>query len=474
MRSIWAWCCRALCMVALAGHAVGTAAATADLPPAVQAALARARVPVEAIAVQVVDVGGRTPRLAHRVDASVNPASLMKLLTTYAALDLLGPAYTWSTPVYADGPVQDGVLQGNLYIKGSGDPRLVLERLWLLLRRVRQLGIVEVRGDIVLDRSAFSVPPADPGAFDGEPLRPYNVQPDALLVNYRVLALGFVPDAARGIARVVADPPLAGVAVDPAVPLDLMAPCGDWRAALKADFADPGRVAFHGAYNAACGEMTWQVAYVEPDTHAQRAVAGLWAELGGRLGGTVRDGVAPAGLAPLAVSTSPTLAEVVRDINKFSNNTMARQLFLTLGLAVGGQGSPQAAQAVVRRWMESRWGPVPEVVLDNGAGLSREARLTVRFLTRLLQAAWASPVMPELVASLPVSGLDGTLRRFGAGRGMAHLKTGSLRDVQGVAGYVLGASGRRYVLVAIVNHPNAPQARAAIEALIDWTARDQP
>lgn len=468
-----AWCWWAVWIAALLGRSAAAAPAPLmPLPLEVQAALARARIPTDAIAVQVVEVDGSVPRLAHRVDASVNPASIMKLVTSYAALELLGPTYAWTTSVQADGPVSGGVLDGNLYVKGSGDPSLVFERLWLLLRRVQQLGVQEVRGDIVLDRSAFQVPEIDPGAFDGEPLRPYNVLPDALLINYKTLSLNFVPDAQRGTARVLADPPLAGVAVDPFVPLDLMAPCADWRGALKAELADPQRVAFHGAYNLACGEKTWQLAYVEPASHAARAVAGLWAQLGGRLGGVVRDGVAPPGLAPLAVSTSAPLAEVVRDINKFSNNTMARQLFLTLGHVLHGVGSPETARAVVNRWIEAKWGPAPEVTLDNGSGLSREARATVHFLARLLQSAWASPVMPELASSLPVTGQDGTLRRFTASAGTAHLKTGSLRDVQGVAGYVLAASGKRYVLVAIVNHPNAPAARPAIEALIDWTAKD--
>ncbi|MCM5678545.1 D-alanyl-D-alanine carboxypeptidase/D-alanyl-D-alanine-endopeptidase [Schlegelella sp. S2-27] len=473
-RSMAAWVGWALWMAALLGGPAMAAPAPLSLPAEVQAALARAGLPNDALSAQVIEVDGSIPRLAYRVDASINPASIMKLITTYAALELLGPTYTWNTPVFADGAVREGVLEGNLHIKGSGDPQLVLERLWLLLRRVQQMGIVEVRGDIVLDRTAFIVPAVDPGAFDGEPLRPYNVQPEALLINYKTVALGFVPDAARGTAQVLVDPPLAGVVVDPSVPLDLMAPCADWRAALKAELTDPGRIAFHGAYSPACGEKTWQLAYVDAPNYAARAIAGLWAQLGGRLRGTVRDGVAPLHLSPLAVSTSAPLGQVVRDINKFSNNGMARQLFLTLGHVLRGVGTPATGREVVRRWIEAKWGPAPEVTLDNGAGLSRDARASVRFLSRLLQSAWAAPVMPDLVSSLPVTGQDGTLKRFTASAGTAHLKTGTLRDVQGVAGYVLAASGKRYVLVAIVNHPNAPAARAAIETLIDWTAKDVP
>ena len=181
------------------------------LPPEVDSALARAKLPREALSLWVADADGNAPpRLSHRAGVPVNPASIAKLATTFAGLELLGPAFTWSTPVYMDGAVRDGTLQGNLYIKGQGDPKLVAERLWLLLRRVQGLGIRSIAGDVVLDRSAFDTPPADPGAFDGEPLRPYNAAPDALLLNFKALAITFTPAGTQ--AQVHVEPALAGVA----------------------------------------------------------------------------------------------------------------------------------------------------------------------------------------------------------------------------------------------------------------------
>lgn len=449
--------------------AAGSAAAR--LPGEVYSALDRAKVPADAVVVLVQEVGSPRNRLAWRADAAVNPASLTKLLTTYAALDLLGPAWTWSTPVWLDGAVRDGVLEGNLVIKGSGDPKLVPERLWLLLRRVQQLGVREIRGDIVLDRSAFAVPEQNPADFDGEALRPYNVRADALLLAYRSVLIGFTPDAARGVALVSVDPPLAGVEVDRNVPLSATA-CNDWRAELKADFADPARLRLAGSFPAACGEKTWPIAYAEPRRYDERMLAGLWREMGGTLAGSVRDGAAPA-TPPTFTSVSPALSEVIREINKFSNNVMAQQLFLTLSLARSGKGTPEASREVLRRWLTERIGRHAEgAVIDNGSGLSRETRLSAQQMGRLLQSAWGSAVMPELVASLPVSGTDGTLIRSKAPPGRAHLKTGSLRDVAGVAGYVLASSGRRYVLVAIVNHANANAARPAIDALVQWVVQD--
>ncbi len=443
------------------------------LPPAVHAALAQARLPADSLSAAVIDTPpGGTVWLSHRADAPVNPASTIKILTTFAALDTLGPAHVWRTAVWADGPIRDGVLYGNLYLRGEGDPKLVTEKLWLLMRRLQGLGIERIAGDLVLDRSAFAVPETDPAAFDGEPLRPYNAGPDALLVNFKSQLFTFVPDAAAGVARVRAEPPLQGVAAPTQVPL---APgrCNDWRTNLGADWSDPTQPRFTGRYPLDCGERTWPVAHPEPTAFAGRALAGMWTALGGRLDGTLRDAAVPAQAQVLLTQESPPLAEIVRDVNKFSNNVMAQHVFLALGRPADGYGptSFESAHAALQRWWQQRIGPgvaMPQV--DNGAGLSRETRTTATAMARLLQVAWASPMMPELVSSFPATGLDGTLRRAPMAAGLAHLKTGSLRDVQALAGYVHGADGRRRVLVAIVNHPNARAARPALDALVAWAA----
>ena len=447
-------------------------ASCAPLPTEVGAALDRAGLPHGALAVVVQEVGSTRARLTSMANQPVNPASLMKLMTTFAALDLLGPAWTWTTPVWLQGNVHDGVLDGDLVIKGSGDPKWVVERLWLLLKRVQQLGVRDIRGDILLDRSAFSAAEPSAADFDGEPLRAYNVRPDALLLNQKALVFTITPDATRGVALIGTDMPLAGVRVDTSVPL-ATGPCEDWRAAMRADFSDPTRIRFAGAWPTACGSKLWAVAYADPRSYNERALAGLWAEMGGRLGGTVRDGVAPTG-RPSFEMASPSLAEVVRDTNKFSNNVMAQQLFLTLGLTQRAAGTPEASREVLRSWAAARLGTsaTAGMVIDNGSGLSRDTRVSAQLLAGLLQLAWTSPVMPELVSSLPVSGLDGTLGRSRATPGRAHLKTGSLRDVNGVAGYVLATSGRRYVVVAIVNHPDAGAAGPALDAVVRWAAND--
>ncbi len=466
------------------------AAAQSTLPAEVERLLTRAKIPQDAVTMVVQDVGSGRSRLTLNANQPMNPASLEKLLTTQAALDLLGPAFTWSTPVWVEGRIDDGhTLDGRVVVKGSGDPRLVAERLWLLMQRLRQTGLRTIRGDIVIDQSAFDIADIAPERFDNEPLRPYNVRPQPFVAVQKSLLLTFTPQPARGVATVQVLPPLEGVQVDATVPLAAQdASCSDWRSKLGAQWGSADgngitptatRLRFTGTLAAACGERTWPMAYPDPTGYHARAVGAMWSMLGGTLTGTVRESrssIAPntATAPPSFEFASSSLAEVVRDINKYSNNTMAQQLFLTLSLQRLGKGSWEGSRQVVRQWLADQVkAPAAEtkdLVIDNGSGLSRESRLSAGLLARVLQHAWRGPAMPELMASLPAGGLDGTLRRAQLAQGRAHLKTGSLSGVAGIAGYVLGASGKRYVVVALINHEGASAARPALDALVQWVA----
>jgi serine-type D-Ala-D-Ala carboxypeptidase/endopeptidase (penicillin-binding protein 4) len=494
-----------LCAAPAWPSVAATKPAAAPWPDAVEAVLQRAKIPRDAMGAIVTPVdtllrsNGGGARLSINAQSAFNPASLEKLLTTQAALDLLGPAWTWATPVWFDGVWRGDTLQGQLIIKGVGDPKWVVERLMLLMQRVRQMGVRVIDGDIVLDQSAFDVPDVSPAAFDQKPLRAYNVRPQALLLAQKSVVHTITPVPERGVATVASQPPLQG-ANDITVPLSADA-CGDWQNQLSPGWDQPARHAgaandasmppaasdnslvvtptkphFNGSFPTRCGEKSWALADAEPDTFHARTVAALWAQAGGSLTGTVRESRTP--VAPASKPTfelvSPPLAEVVRDINKYSNNPMAKQLFLTLALQKHGVGTWVGAREVLTRWLLERVRvPLAGLVIDNGSGLSRDSRVTPWMLAQVLQHAWRSPTMPDLMASLPAAGVDGTLRRstvVGAGR--AHLKTGSLRDAAGVAGYVMGASGRRYVVAAMANHEPAHEAREAINALVHWVADD--
>ena len=446
-------------------------AAATGIPAAVTEALARSRIPISQISLLVVPADGGVPLVNLHSQRPMNPASVMKLVTTAAALDVLGAAYTWRTPVWAEGAVRDGVLRGNLYIQGRGDPKLVVERLWLLLQQVRQAGVESIEGDLVLDNSAFELPPHNAARFDGEPLRPYNAAPDALLVNFKSFQLTFTPDSFARVARVNITPPLAGVQVASSLPLS-DGVCGAWQEQVGAKLGDSRAISFSGSYPAACGTQFWPMAYSSPDEFAARAIAGMWLAQGGHIGGQVRLGRVPQNVRNqqvLAETVSPALSEVIRDINKYSNNVMTRQLFLTMGLETSGSGTLDSATAAVQQWWRSRLGDTPLPDVDNGSGLSRTGRISASSLGAMLQAVWKSPTMPEFVSSLPIAGIDGTLRRSRVRMpGSSHLKTGTLNDASALAGYVLANNGRYYVMVAMANSPNAAAARPAFEALVDW------
>jgi len=461
-----------LCAGALLGPA--TAAAADRLPRSIQQALAAANIPAGNVAIFVQELGRPRPDLVHNADTPMNPASTMKLVTSFAALELLGPTYSWKTEFLATVPVRNGVLEGDLVIKGYGDPKMTVENFWLALRKLRALGVREIRGDLVLDRSWFETGETDPTRFDNEPLRPYNVAPDALLVNFKSVRFQFVPNLVNRTISVAYEPQMAQLEVAPQVRLT-EGECGDWRAGLKADFRADGaamRAGFSGTYPASCGERTWNVSLFSHPNYVFGVFKQLWQESGGSIRGKVRDGGAPPGSQLLFSTESPSLSEVVRDINKFSNNVMARQLFLSLSAETLKQpGRNDRSFDVVRSWLLQRGLELPGLVMDNGSGLSRTERISAGGMARLLEAAFQSAVMPEFIASLPLVALDGTMRRrlkSESVAGRAHIKTGSLMDANTMAGYLLDQSGRRHVVVFFINHPNARQGQAAQDALLKW------
>lgn len=445
-----------------------------SLPAAVTQALANANIPLTSIGVVVQEVGVAKPTLGVNAARPLNPASVMKLVTTYAALELLGPAYTWRTEAYAGGTLEGNTLAGDLYLKGSGDADLTFEQFWLLLRDLRSRGVKRIRGDLVLDRTRFAPAPYDPGAFDGEPYAAYNVGADALLLNFNVVRLRFIPNGNTETLSVLSEPQPVGLDIVSLVKL-ASGPCSDWKDSIRADLLRHdrrARLVLTGTFATACGDKWLSLSVLDHSEYVQGVFRQLWSELGGALDGDVRQGTVPPGFKPLAAIESPSLAEVVRDINKFSNNVMARQLFLTLGAERGHSPAREAdGAAAVRAWLDARGLTFPELVLENGAGLSRRERISADSLARLLQAAYRSPVMPEFLASLPLLAVDGTMRKRLNGEaiaGHAHIKSGTLDGVKTFAGYVQDKAGRRWVVVFLVNDANAGAVRAAQDALLRW------
>ena len=456
--------------------AVAPLCAAQGLPPPVEMALERARISSDAVSVWVQAVDGEAPSLSLNPRQPMNPASVMKLVTAFAALERLGPAYTWSTQLASSATVSNGVLSGNLYLVGSADPALDQERVSKLLRRLRGLGIERISGDIVLDASVLRLPAHDPNAFDGRGLRPYNSGPYGLLMHYNTLQLALFPGhKANESVTVVAEPALAGVLIDNRLSTSSLA-CDVWYRDLEATLEPGRRLVLSGSLPAACGPRTWSAAPLPPDEFGTALVATLWSDLGGRLDGQVRSGITPVGTQTLLTHDSPPLADILRDMNKWSSNVIARQLLASLA-ATTPSLAPEASDMVVegaRVVAEGLAGAgldTRDMVIENGSGLSRIERISADTLGHMLLLAWQRPWMPEYISALPVAGVDGTARRRlhdSPASGYAHIKTGSLNGVRAIAGYVLDRNGRRHAVVMMVNHPEAGASAAAQDALLEW------
>ncbi|WP_344763487.1 D-alanyl-D-alanine carboxypeptidase/D-alanyl-D-alanine endopeptidase [Actimicrobium antarcticum] len=447
-------------------------AAHAALPVPVAAALKRAGIAPAAVGLQVIDVASGKSVLALNPELALNPASTMKLLTTDAALELLGPTYTFATRAYTRGTRRGDQLLGDLILRGGGDPKLVVENFWLFLRKIRAQGVRVIRGNLVLDRGAFDATVVDPALFDGDPLKAYNVAPDALLLNFHALAVRFTPDAAQGQVQVTFDPGLGAYTARP--PQLTTGDCiGDWRQAMRAQLGAE-RASFDGSFASGCGEKTWQLhPYDMPrNRYFELVFRQLWSELGGTLEGSVVDGTLTPEALLLTQWDSPAIPELIRDVNKFSNNVMARQLFLTLGTTGSLQpASVDAGRSAVLRWLAAKNIDATGLVLENGAGLSRIERISAGTMGTVLVAAFRSPTMPEFIASLPLVGYDGTMKqrlRSDGVAGHAHIKSGSLQDVRSIAGYVFAASGRQYAVAFLINHADAARGAEAQDALLQW------
>jgi D-alanyl-D-alanine carboxypeptidase/D-alanyl-D-alanine-endopeptidase (penicillin-binding protein 4) len=453
---------------------MSAAAADESLPLPVQSALNHRQLPHESLSAHIVDLDDGEVLLRWRDDVPRNPASTIKLLTTLVGLDVLGPAYTWRTDVYALGEHKDGRLDGDLLIKGHGDPFLVTERAWQLLRRVRQAGIHEIGGDLLLDDSYFDVRDYDPAAFDRQPLRAYNVAPNALLMNFKVVRYWFEPNQAANSVSVRTDPTLTNLDVDNRLSLVNGSCRGYQRGITVTANAAVDKMTFTGKFPNGCKRYAMDRAVLGHLEFVHGLFTSLWRESGGIFDGTWKRAVAPEDIEPVVTFESLSLAEVIRRINKHSNNVMARQLLYTLSAEVlGAPGTEEGGRKVVRDWLRRNGLDFSTIAFDNGTGLSRSARMTARDFGATLNFAWRQPYMPEFVASMSLAGLDGTLNRRmddGPLQGQAHLKTGSLDHVTAIAGYLQARSGRRFAVVMLQNHEDVHRGpgKEVQEAMLRW------
>lgn len=446
------------------------------LPPELSSVWNASRLPPSALSI-VVDEADGARLIGINAQEPRNPASVMKLVSTWAGLSALGPEYTWRTSLMAQGGLQvdaQGTLKGPLYIKAGGDPFLTVPELWDMLRELRLRGVKNLT-EVVVDRSIFGNVAINPGDFDNAGDRPYNASPDAMMVGLGASRLVFQPDTRARKWVAIVDPPLPGVRVQGDI---------EWSTAVcpgspvvGTQVSPEGRdivIRVSGKAAASCGEFSVYRLVHSQTEFFDKLFRSLWRDLGGTLARDITAGRVPGNAQAITWHDSRSLSDLIRIINKQSNNVMARTILLTVGAETGGQGATvasgeRAVMAVLaRQGVDTRgW------TVDNGSGLSRNGRVTAGGMADMLKVAWRSNWMPEYISSFAISGVDGTVRgrlRDDEVQGRAHLKTGTLRDSRALAGYVLGASGKRYIVVMMVNDERSASARPFFDAVVKWLA----
>ena len=422
--------------------------------------MSRAGVPANHVSIHVRDAGTNETIAELNAETLRSPASTIKVVTTFAALDMLGPAYTWKTHAYLGGKLSNGVLNGDLILVGGGDPFMTSDRWWSFVQNLRELGLAKITGDIVIDNTHFAPVAEIRGGFDDQPYRSYNVLPDALMVNFQTSRFTITASPQRAKPLITVNPLPSNLTIVNQLSSGA-GRCQGYNRGVS--FAtprnEPNTVIVSGVLPAACGAYSINRAIMNPPDYAYGTFRTLWTQSGGAIDGGLRVGPLPTDATRFYTHDSISLAEVIRLVNKYSNNVMARTLLLTLGAEkLGVPTTTESGRTAMLAWLVDRNIRIPGFVLENGSGLSRNERVTARGLADVLDAAWHSPFMPEFAASLPLSATDGTLRnRFQAAgmQGRLRMKTGHLDDVNALAGFINAASGKTYVVVVMINHPGA-------------------
>lgn len=447
----------------------------AQVPASIAGFLNKHHVATDDFSMVIQDVTQSRPLVQLNEAVSRTPASVMKLLTTSAGLIRMGENFQWPTRFYVDKmPDANGVVQGNLYIKGGGDPFLVDEKLKQYLVALREKGVRHIAGDIVLDHSLYYLPPEarDSESFDGNQWSAYNAVPHPLMVNFRTVKVRLKPNGKN--VMVSFWPNVMNWKVNNQMKVSKATCKNHYSPALDLERDKQGyaTITLTGRYSTACGERELTVVMGEASEQFYYLFHDLWYELGGSFDGGGRIGQVPATAKLLYTGLSEPLANQIQKMNQFSNNVMTRQLMLTLGTyTYGVPGSLEKGRKAVIDTLSAFGVPIEQITLDNGSGLSRETRVSAQEVSTLLLNMYHSKNKQVFLDSLSVAGEIGTLKQRFRGeplQGKVLAKTGTLKDVRALAGYVFAKSGHVYVVVMIGNGKSAVNSRSLQDDVLRW------
>lgn len=479
------------------------------IPNSVEKAIKRSGISKDSLSIAIAEIpSAANPNsqtrsiLSWRDDVGMNPASAIKLLTTLVALDTLGPKYRWRTELFTDGVIKNGTLKGNIYFVGHGDPKWIPEELAKLTSQLREMGINHIDGHLIFDRSAYSAQVMEELTIDGEALRAYNVPPDPLLYAFRSLSFQIDANKNGGAFNISYTPKLARLTIQNNIVMNSES-CDssnrNVRLAITPDPTNPANsqaknkapiqwlATFTGELSQKCRGLVYNVVQFDPDTFLTLGFTAAWEEAGGHWARPPhgQSGLVPVFARPLLSYEGLDLLDAAQDINKFSNNVMARQVFLTLALEkIGKPADIAAGKKVVQAWLAARGLSFPELVIENGSGLSRNETISALNLNTLLIAAQNLPIAEAFTSTLPITGSEGTVRNrlMTQVRKFLHLKkkpearikTGSLNNVRTISGYVFSKSGRIYAITSFINDPKANRGQEIHDQLLIWLLDDGP
>ncbi|MBI3713197.1 MAG: D-alanyl-D-alanine carboxypeptidase/D-alanyl-D-alanine-endopeptidase [Burkholderiales bacterium] len=462
------------------------------LPTAIEQLLKQSGLPRTALHLSVIPTRQGDAVIAFQETEPVSPASTMKLVTTQAALDLLGPQFRWKTQLLSSVPVVKERLKGDLIIKGGGDPDLTWEKFASILRQLRQQGLRDIHGDILLDRSYFQPqrPELNAPAFDDNPDAYYNVIPDALLIHSNLTAINLSADQERIQTQLLT--PSSNITLRPQLKLN-NAPCNQWKNGWRSpqikisedaysDAAGHIEINLQGSFPRSC-QTTVYLNLLERNAYIAKLFRALWTELGGTWKGKIRDGSVPENALPLLTHESATLADTLKIVNKASDNVMARIVFMTLAAeskfeTAADQTNPDSAlraSQLVRQWLEQQGIDAKGFAIENGSGLSRTDRISTQQLAQILRRAAQSNWYPEFATSLPIVGIDGTMHKRlkdSVAQARSRIKTGYLKNAIAIAGFVRDTQGNDMIVVAILNAEDltVAQGKPLLDGIIAWLA----
>lgn len=407
------------------------------------------------ISIRVVDLETGRILMEKNPHTALVPASTMKTVTSAAALAELGPDYTFKTEVFVDG--RDGDIARNIYLRGKGDPYLVSERLFKLTRQVRLRGLSRITGDIIVDDSHF-IPgkPLDQGEELGK--RAYHAPYGALSLNFNAIEIIAEPASRPGLKAEVRVDPVTEYA---RIEADVKTLQGKRKfrpevTARKQTESGGEIVHLLGGIGVKAPIQSGWIPVEKPAVYAGEVFKEFLLREGIAVAGAVKEGEVPKQAEPLLEYESLPLALLVYYLNKYSNNFMAEQVAMGMGAdAFGVPGTRPKGLAVIQRYLESLGIPRDEFSLSEASGLSRKNRISAAALVKvLLTAANDFRYGPEFTASLPIGGVDGTLKNQFIDRGSRRrirAKTGSLRGVTAMAGYGIFPKGRRFAFAILIN-----------------------